>query len=256
LLQTQLTRGLGVLVLGAALQHAPPAGAGEFTINPIRMELGGQAKTGAFVIRNDGKQQLSFQLRGMSWTQDAAGQDQYEEASDLVFFPRILVVDSEKEAVVRVGVRQTVVPVEKTYRLFIEELPQPAAAAASAPKGAALTVLIRFGAPIFVKPVHPQDKLEIEHFELAGGTVRLTLRNSGNQHQLVEGINLKGFGAGAESLYATTLADRYLLAGTVKQYTAAIPKATCETLSSLVAEIKTDKSQVSGRIQAGRQMCQ
>lgn len=251
-----LTRRLGILVLGAALLHAPAARAGEFTVNPIRMELGGQAKTGAFVIRNDGKEKLSFQLRGMSWTQDGAGQDHYEDAADLVFFPRILVIDSEKEAIVRIGVRETVVPVERTYRLFIEELPQPPSSAASAPKGAALTVLIRFGAPIFVRPVHPQNKLEIDRFELSGGSVRLTVRNSGNQHQLVEGINLKGLGPRAESLYATTLADRYLLAGTVKQYTAAIPKATCETLASLVAEIKTDKAQASGQIQAGRPMCQ
>jgi fimbrial chaperone protein len=146
--------------------------------------------------------------------------------------------------------------VEKTYRLFIEELPQPTSAPASAPKGAAITVLIRFGAPIFVKPVNPQDRIDIERFELSGGSIRLTVRNSGNQHQLVEGIHFKGLGAQAESLYATTLADRYLLAGTVKQYTTAIPKSTCETLVSLVAEIKTDKAHASGQIQAGRPMCQ
>lgn len=230
-----------------------PAMAGEFSVNPIRLELGAAVRSGVIAVRNDGKVKLSFQLQAVEWTQDAAGKDQYLETNDLVFFPKLMTVEPDQEGVVRVGTRNAVTPVEKTYRLFIEELPGVAKAAEGA--GAQINVLIRFGAPIFVTPLKAQDGLEIEAYSLAKGVLTLSARNTGNRHQLVQGIHLKGSDARGTEIYALTLADRYLLTGTAKSYTASIAAEPCSRLSELVVELKTDKLSVKRKLDVTRAMC-
>ena len=170
------SHGVALGLLCCALWAPAVATAGEFSVNPILLELGAAARSGAIAVRNDGQHPLSFQLQAMEWVQDASGKDQYLETRDLIFFPKILTVEPGKEGVVRVGTRTPIVPVEKTYRLFIEELPGNAA---NAPKttGAQINFLIRFGAPIFVKPVKPQEGLEIEALALTGGELTFSAKN-------------------------------------------------------------------------------
>src|SRR5215207_4729833 len=152
--------------------------AGEFSVNPVRLELGAAVRSGAITVRNEGKQPLSFQLQAMEWTQDAAGKDQYQASADLIFFPKIMTVAPGEEGVVRVGTRTPAVPVEKTYRLFIEELPGNTQTAATGDPQ--ITFLIKFGAPIFITPLKPDDGLDMTELSLAKGELTLAAKNNGN----------------------------------------------------------------------------
>ncbi len=229
------------------------ASAGEFSVNPIRLELAAAVRSGVIAVRNEGPVKLSFQLQAKAWTQDAAGKDQYVETSDLIFFPKLMTVEPGQEGLIRVGARNAVTPVEKTYRLFIEELPGAAKAAEGA--GVKLNVLIRFGAPVFVTPLKPQDGLELESLSLDKGVLHLAARNTGNRHQLVQGVHLKGSDAHGAEVFALTLADRYLLAGTVKSYTTTIAGDVCARLAGLAIELKTDKLSVKRKLDVSRAMC-
>lgn len=230
-----------------------PCLAGEFSVNPIRLELGASVRSGVIGVKNEDKQKLSFQVQAMEWTQAAGGKDQYADTQDLVFFPKILSIEPGEEGLIRVGTKTAVVAAEKTYRLFIEELP----GAAQPPEGSAaqINVLIRFGAPIFVTPPKPQDSLDIESFSLANGVVTIAARNTGNRHQLVQGVDLKGTDSAGKEVYALTLADRYLLAGTAKSYTTAITAAQCVKISALALEFKTDKFSTTRKLDVTRTMC-
>jgi fimbrial chaperone protein len=232
---------------------AAPLRAGEFAVTPLRLELNPTVRSGVVTIKNDGKEKLSFQLEAKEWTQDAAGTDQYADTRDLIFFPKILAVEAGQEGLVRIGTRTPVVPTEKTYRLFIEELP-PSARQPEA-SGAQVNVLIRFGEPIFVAPLKAQDGLEIEGPVLTAGALKFSARNTGNRHQFVQGIQLKGWDVGGTEVYALTLADRYLLAGTVKAYTASIAGAQCLKVASLEVEVKTDKANAKRKLDVTRAMC-
>ena len=233
---------------------AGTAGAGEFAVSPIRIELGPAARTGAFVVRNEGKEPLSIQVRGMAWLQDAQGQDQYEDSSEIVYFPRLLTIEPGKEGVIRVGIRQPPADRERTYRLFIEEL--PAAGVPEAERKAALSFLVRFGAPVFVKPLRIVDQVELGEPRAAGGKVSFDVRNTGNQHQVVEGIVVRGLAADGQELFTTTLTDRYLLAGTRKHYIAPIPAHACARVARVVADVRTDKSRTSGQTSVDPSACQ
>lgn len=240
----------------AALLLAAPASKAEFSVNPIRLDLGAAVRNSAISVRNEGKEPLGFQMQAMEWTQDAEGKDKYAETTDLVFFPKIMTIEPGQEGLIRVGVRNPVAPTEKTYRLFIEQLPSTRPDARSAQAGAAVNVLIRFGAPVFVAPTAPQDSAEFTATALARGVVTLGVRNTGNRHQVVQGIELKGVDAQGAEVYTLTLADRYLLAGTTKTYTASIPAAQCSKIAGLNVELKTDKVGLKTRLDVNRAMCQ
>jgi fimbrial chaperone protein len=230
------------------------AGASEFAVNPIRLELGPNARSGVIGVRNEGKEKISFQMQAMQWTQDAQGQDQYAETQDLVFFPKLMTVEGGEEGVIRIGTRFAVVPQEKTYRLFIEEL--PGANKPRTEKGPLVNVMIRFAAPIFVRPLKPEDGLELQKIDLSSGELSLVARNSGNQHQVVEGIQLKGTDRQGRAVYALTLADRYLLAGSSRRYSTIIPKEQCAQIAQLAIEFRTDKVSQTGKLEVGQAMCQ
>ncbi len=242
------------LVAVAAACAALAAAAGEFAVHPMRLELGGGIRSSAITLRNDDTVPLSFQVQGMDWSQDDDGQDRYRDATDLIYFPRRLTVPPGQEAVVRVGLRQGLVPVEKTYRLFIEEVSPPAAApvAGQPPR---IRVMVRFGAPIFVKPAQPRQQLQLDELVLQGGQARWRLRNAGNQHEFFERIALRGFDASGAEAFATQLTERYFLAGRTRQFTVAVPAEACARLARLSLDIKTDKSEVRHQVALGAPSC-
>ena len=250
---TSPIKDLVLAVLCSALLASAPCQAGEFSVNPIRLELGTSVKSGVIAVKNEDKRKLNFQLQAMEWTQSADGKDQYADTPDLVFFPKILSIEPGEEGLIRVGTKTPVVAAEKTYRLFIEELP----GADKRPEGSAaqINVLIRFGAPVFVTPAKPQDSLDIENFHLSKGVVTIAAKNIGNRHQLVQGIDLRGTDSTGQEVFALTLADRYLLAGTVKSYTTFISAAQCLKINSLALEFKTDKFSTTRKLDVSRTMC-
>lgn len=250
---TKTLRPFAVAAACCALLACGAALAGDFSVNPIRLELGGAARSGVIGVRNESKEKLSFQLQAMEWTQDAAGKDRYTDTQNLVFFPKIMSIEPGEEGLIRVGTRSSVMATETTYRLFIEEL--PGVAKTPEGNGVQLNVLIRFGAPIFVAPLKPQDSLEIGDFELAKGVLTLSAKNTGNRHQVVQGIHLKGIDTAGNEVYALTLADRYLLAGTAKSYTTAIAAHQCAKIALLAVELKTDKLSAQRKLDVSRAMC-
>lgn len=226
-------------LLYCLLWWGTPSHSGEFSVLPIRLELGPSVRSGVIAVRNDGKSKLTFQMQSVDWFQDPAGKDQYSETRDLIFYPKIMSVEPGQEGLIRVGLKAPVGPTERTYRLFIEEMPGPPVPRTES--GAQINVLLRFGAPIFVAPQQPRDGLEMAAPQVEKGTLTFKVRNSGNRHQVVQGIDIKGHdGQGAE-VFALTLADRYLLTGTTKSYTASIPGDRCTRVSALSIILKTDK---------------
>lgn len=226
---------------------------GEFAVSPVRVDLGAGARSGALIVRNEGKEKLGFQMQLMEWRQDASGKDEYVDTQALVFFPKLMSVEPEKEGLIRVGVRSPAGDTERTYRLFINEL--PGAKRPEEQKGAQVNFLIRFGAPIFVAPLQPRDELAVETFGLSKGTVALTARNSGNRHQVIQGVHLTGLDSAGTEVFTTTLADRYLLAGSVKSFSASVPPAQCARMVSLAVEVRTDKLTSARKLDVLPAMC-
>ena len=52
---------------------------------------------------NEGDEKIEVQMGASEWTQDAEGKDRYTETNDLVFFPKIMTIESKEERILRAG---------------------------------------------------------------------------------------------------------------------------------------------------------
>jgi fimbrial chaperone protein len=219
----------GAMAAAAWLAAVPQAGAYAFGVSPIRLDFNRDARTGAVTVSNDDRVRLSFQVRLVRWTQDAAGQDVYEDSKDLVYFPRLMTVEPQDKRVIRVGTQAGPGPTERTYRLIVEELAPPAA---ERDAGTTVAVRMRFAIPLFVAPAEPAGTAELRDVAVHPGEVRLVLANPGNRHVKAESIVLRRGGTVvAES------AGWYVLAGAARGFSVALPPAECERGGVLVLAV-------------------
>ncbi len=244
----RVTALTAVLMLGAHLAQA-----GSFAVQPTRLELGPARPSGALTVRNEGAAPLSFQVKGMRWTQDEEGQEHHTETEDLIYFPKLLTLSPGQSAVIRLGLRQPPGALEKTYRLFIEELAPPVPAEAG--PQARIRVLVRLGAPVFVAPLAPRQQLTLAAFDLARGQVRWTLHNEGSRHEVFQAVALRGLDAAGAEVFKQAFSERYFLAGAARRFRVDLPADTCPRIQRLVLEVKTDRSQVQQSLDAGAAAC-
>ena len=228
----------------------PSADGAQWHVSPIRLELGPQAKTGSVKVTNDGEDPMQLQMKAMEWTQDAEGKDQYEETQNLVFFPKIMELKGKEERVIRTGIRVPAGKTEKSYRLFIEEIPVP-----GKPRGTSVAIAIRFGLPIFVRPVREEDKGEIGTLGLERGTIRTEVRNRGNVHFAIRSVVVKGIDAGGKPVFEKELSGWYLLAGASRRYSLEVPEDECKRVATFEVSVKTDRFPLEASVSGDPSRC-
>ena len=216
---------LAAVTLAVSLCAAFTAQAGSFGVSPIRLDFDRSAKTGVIAVTNDDEARLTFQMRLMEWTQDAQGADQYAESSDLIFFPQLMVLEPKEKRIIRVGTKSPPSASERTYRLFIEEIPD--AAEARAP-GTQVAVKLRFGVPLFIAPLKAEIGGAITDAKLAKGEIQLTVKNSGNRHFRFEAVTAKAAGVALGEV-----SGWYLLAGAQRAYAIKLDKDACAKVAKL-----------------------
>jgi fimbrial chaperone protein len=159
--------------------------AANFSVSPSALELSGSVKSGVFSVVNSGNKKLNCQLEVKDWSQDAAGKDVYTDAKDIVFFPKIMTVAPNDQRAVRIGIKGPPGKRERTYRLFVEEIPSQDRGQAGENAGkitAGLTIAFRYAVPIFVKTFKQQETAIIEKLELSMGVAWAVVKNTGNIH--------------------------------------------------------------------------
>lgn len=222
----------------------------EWRVTPIRIDLGKDAKSGVVTVINEGEERLHVQMKAYEWTQDAEGKDQYTETNDIIFFPKIMVFEKKEERILRAGIKMPAITKEKTYRLFIEEIPEPKKA-----EGVQVAIAIRFGVPIFVKPLKEEAKGEIEKIEMSKGVLNIIVKNTGNTHFIINSITLKGRTPKEEEKLSRELSGWYLLSGASRLYTTSIPEEVCNDLKNIGIQVKTDKFILEGKLDIDKALC-
>ncbi len=239
---------LGAFLLFLLYPAAPRAG--EFSVSPIRMDFDKDVRTGVVTVSSESPDKLNLQMRAFEWTEDDQGKDVYTETQDLVFFPKIMTLSKGEKKTLRSGVESLPVGKEKAYRLFVEEIPSRKKA-----EGVNVSIAIRFGIPVFVKPERETPGAEIEKVEVAGGVAKVTVKNTGNVHLVIDSITLKGKNAGGKETFSKDLAGWYLLAGASRTYTATIQREVCEGTSMLYIEAVVGKTDLKKEFELGNGMC-
>src|SRR5207253_10011104 len=117
-------------------------------------------------LRNDGAETVRYRVSATSWNQSSRGELQLSPTSEVLFFPALFSLRPGEERNVRVGVGTPFGLVEKTYRVFVEELPPTERPAQPSSE---VRVLTRVGVPVFLQPLRAVERRSIEGLEARGG---------------------------------------------------------------------------------------
>ena len=238
---------LPILLAGSL---ASSASAGDWRVTPIRIDLGPQAKSGAVTVSNGPAERLELQLSASEWSQDAEGKDRYEETSDLLFFPKMLLIDPSQEKIVRAGIRVPAAAREKAYRLFLTEIP-----ARGESKGASVAIAIRFGVPVFVHPLKEEPRGYITELAADNGVLSFRVSNDGNVHFVVQSILAVGKDAKGAETFRKEVSGWYLLPGVSRAHTVEIPAEGCPGTARIELQLRTDRFPLSGTLEATPKAC-
>jgi len=189
---TVLARRLAPVVIPALagwLAIATPAPAASLQVAPVLVEVAAPGAAAALSLTNSGARRLNVQVRVFRWSQKN-GHDRLEPTRDVIASPPFARLRPGAKNTIRV-VRVSKKPVagEESYRLLIDEIPQPVG-----PRRTAIRFALRYSIPVFFSSdIAAPARLEWTVAKAGGGTV-VTASNPGTRRVRISALNLKGRG--------------------------------------------------------------
>jgi len=236
----------------AAFLTAIPFGvlAGSLKVVPIKLSFDDRSATAVLTLTNEGAEKVTVQLEAKSWDQDDRGMDNYSETSDIVFFPKILVVEPAADRIIRIGYQGERTPArEKTYRIFLQELP------VTKPGEMALKFTITFSIPIFVQPNIQHGDVVLEEVTQERGQLHVKVRNDGNTHVVVNGIEVMGLDVAGLQVFSKEMRGWYLLSNRSKTYELPIPESGCTQAAKIEVAMRAGSNTIATLIDADAGQC-
>ena len=231
------------LGLGLGLLQAEAAAGSAFRVTPIQVVLSNGQPSALLTLKNESQDTLRFQVSVFAWSQGPHGEIELAPTQDIVFFPALVTVDRGQEAKVRLGAVKPSGPVERSYRVFVEEL-KPLETPGEAAGASRVRVLTKMGVPIFVRPAVDSWAGAVEGVSVAGRSLRLAVRNTGNVHFSLLGVKVAGFGQGGEVVFERQLEGWYVLPGGVRDYDLSLSADECGKLRAVEVTAQTDRGPI------------
>lgn len=184
-------------------------------------------------LRNVGSEPVRLEIQPAAWTQSPEGELQTGPTDELVVFPPLLSLAPGEERNLRVGTTARPGAAERTWRIFLQELPPPERPG----EKQQVRVLSRLGLPVFLAPERPLARGEVAGLAASSGKARFALRNPGTVRLRPAEVKLTGRAADGRTLFARPLEAWYVLAGGERRYALELPAAECPALRSLLVEV-------------------
>lgn len=226
--------------LSLVLCRAEALLASAYKVTPIQIALSARASSALLTLSNESPNTLRFQLSAFAWSQGRKGEIELSPSEDVVFYPPLLTLKPGEERKVRVGTKAAMGPIEKTYRIFFEELPALEKADAS-PGGSQVKFLTRMGIPIFVEPTSTLVKGGVEGIRLDRGRLAFEVGNAGSVHFSVQKVHVTGTDASSRKTFEKDLAGWYVLAGGSRDFELELSAAECSQTKKIRIEVETNR---------------
>ena len=230
--------GIAVLALGL-LCGAGRARASGLNVSPVQVWLAPDSSKSLITLRNEGSEEARYQVSAMLWDEDARTGMKLSPTEDIVVFPTVLSLKVGETKSLRVGPVVPFGPIEKTYRIFIEEMPAPQ----KQETRATVRVLTRIGIPVFLAPTKALEDRRVSA-ALSGKGAAVEVENTGNVHFRIDTERMEALGADGGKLFEKQAQGWYVLAGGHKRYDLEIPRESCGKVRKLVVSVKTESEQV------------
>ena len=216
--------------------------ANSFQVSPIRINLAPSESSTLMSVLNDAKERLRVQVSVSAWDENNSGAMVLTPTEEIIFYPTLLTLNPGEQRNIRVGTKNAVVDKEKSYRIFIEELPSQVRVTSTG-----IRLLTRMSVPIFIRPAKPDARPRIEQRALRAPEFSFELKNRGNAHFQPRQILVKGSGANGETVLEHKIPGWYVLAGATRHYQVGVPKGDCAKLNELSVELDFEDKLVKER---------
>ncbi len=162
------------------------AQAANLQISPVSVSFRATQGAAGISLQNFGDQPLHGQVRVFVWDQKD-GEDVLVPATDLVASPPIMEVAPKSSQVVRLVRRNAqAAPVERTYRILIDEIPRGDGAASG------VAIRLQYSVPVFVLPLDDSAAPRLAWSVLQkNGAWYLRVRNDGDLHAQLGATTLR-----------------------------------------------------------------
>jgi len=214
--------------------------AGQWSVTPVRMDINAESRSPIVTVNNSAKTNLKVQARLMSWSQDEKGNDITEESKDLVFFPRQMTVLAGDERAIKVGsLKETSGALEKTYRIFIQDLPE----ARKNQDKAQVSFSTRMSIPIYISPANPVYNGKLGKIVSDQKHIIVPIINTGNTHLTIRHISVVGKSKDGEELCRFSTDEHwyhYVLTNVTYTHQIDIPECSSTQPATFKIEVTTD----------------
>src|SRR3954454_20257465 len=176
-----------IVLLG--LCSTPALAQASFSIDPLLIQFDADTKNVVMTITNTSQKEIRFELKPFSWNQAPPdGTMELTPTSDIVIFPPLVTMKPRAVQRVRIGTTAAQGPVEKSYRVMVEDLPS-----GQAPAGAAtVAVRTRVGLPVFIEPTRITVNGRVDSIRFDKRVVSIPLTNTGTAHTMIDSVVVRG----------------------------------------------------------------
>ncbi|MGH6859585.1 MAG: fimbrial biogenesis chaperone [Phyllobacterium sp.] len=178
-----MLRGIGAI--GILLLFTGLSQAASLRVSPTNLDLIAPGSAGVLTLTNEAKRPINVQIRVFRWTQKN-GVEQLSPTDDVVVSPPSTRLAANKDYVVRV-VRTGRKPVtaEESYRVLVDELPDP-----SRRKAGTVTLVVRYSIPVFFRDRDASPAQVAWTIARSGGSLVLSADNKGDTRLRLSDLQL------------------------------------------------------------------
>ena len=243
-----MLRRLALIVL--LLAAAPSARAVGIEVTPVLVELTRAEPRSMLVVKNLGDGPTRYELTVSAWDQAPDGQMRLAPAPEIIVYPPLLEVAAKDERKIRISTTAAFGSKEKSYRMFIRELPPPET---PAEKGT-VRFLTKVGIPVFLLPARLDLRAEITAAAHAG-RIAITLRNTGNTRLSPGKLKIELLGADGKPVSFAEADVWYVLAGGERVLDVKLPAEGCARARYVDVTAAVGDGSVRARVETPGGVC-
>jgi fimbrial chaperone protein len=118
-----------------------------------------------------------------------------------------------------------------------------------------VSIAIRFGVPVFVRPLKEEPRGFVGELAADNGALAFRVTNDGNVHFVIQSIQAVGKDAKGAETFRKEAAGWYLLPGASRAHSVEIPAEACPGTARIELSLRTDRFPLSETIEITAAAC-